>query len=82
MFNMQNTNNRKKKIGVITGSSEGIGKAIAVAFANSGQYSGIVTNSRKVEGAQYALTKFPHLLASQIMKTKLIVTFVIRVGFP
>jgi glucose 1-dehydrogenase len=43
---------RRNKIAVITGSSEGIGKAIAVAFANSGQYSGIVTNSRKVEGAQ------------------------------
>ena len=43
---------RRNKIAVITGSSEGIGKAIDVAFANSGQYSGIVTNSRKVEGAQ------------------------------
>jgi NAD(P)-dependent dehydrogenase (short-subunit alcohol dehydrogenase family) len=52
MSNMQNTNNRKKKIAIITGSSEGIGKAISIAFANSGQYSGIVTNSRKVEGAQ------------------------------
>ncbi|MGA8913024.1 MAG: hypothetical protein WB443_09230 [Nitrososphaeraceae archaeon] len=49
---MQNTNNRKNKIAPITGSSEGIGKAIAVSFVNSGQYSGIVTNSRKVEGAQ------------------------------
>ena len=44
MCSMQNTNNRKKKIAPITGSSEGIGKAIAVSFVNSGQYSGIVTN--------------------------------------
>src|SRR5690349_11803026 len=51
---METANNKRKnkKIAVITGSSEGIGKAIAVAFANSGRYSGIVTNSRKVERAQ------------------------------
>jgi glucose 1-dehydrogenase len=53
---MQTSNNnferKNKKIAVITGSSEGIGKAIAVAFAKSGKYSGIVTNSRKVERAQ------------------------------
>lgn len=44
MCSMQNTNNRKKRIAPITGLSEGIGKAIAVPFVNSGQYSGIVTN--------------------------------------
>jgi NADP-dependent 3-hydroxy acid dehydrogenase YdfG len=37
---------------MVTGSSEGIGKATAVAFARSGQYSGIVVNSRKIEEAQ------------------------------
>ena len=45
---------RINKIAIVTGSSEGIGKAIAVAFARSGQYSGIVVNSRKIEEAQRA----------------------------
>jgi glucose 1-dehydrogenase len=39
----------KKKISVITGSSKGIGKAIAMVFAKSKQYSGIVTNGRKID---------------------------------
>jgi glucose 1-dehydrogenase len=43
---------RRSRVAVITGSSEGIGKAIAVAFARSGEYSGIVVNSRKIEEAQ------------------------------
>jgi glucose 1-dehydrogenase len=58
---IQNNNNddkdkknqkRRSKIAIVTGSSEGIGKAIAVAFARSGEYSGIVVNSRKIEEAQ------------------------------
>jgi len=44
--------NNKKKVAIITGSSEGIGRAIAIAFAKSKEYSGIVTNSRKIERAQ------------------------------
>src|SRR5919206_2557923 len=40
------------KIAIVTGSSEGIGKAIVVAFARSGEYSGVVVNSRKIEEAQ------------------------------
>jgi glucose 1-dehydrogenase len=43
---------RKSRIAIVTGSSEGIGKAIVVAFAMSGEYSGLVVNSRKIEGAQ------------------------------
>ena len=43
---------RRSKIAIVTGSSEGIGKAIAVAFARSGEYWGIVVNSRKIEEAQ------------------------------
>jgi glucose 1-dehydrogenase len=43
---------KRSKIAIVTGSSEGIGKAIAVAFARSGEYSGIVVNSRKIEEAQ------------------------------
>jgi glucose 1-dehydrogenase len=38
-----------KKIAVVTGSSKGIGKAIALAFAKSGEYSGIAVNSRRLE---------------------------------
>ena len=41
-----------KKIGVVTGSSKGIGKAIAIAFARSGEYFAVVTNARKIQEAQ------------------------------
>jgi glucose 1-dehydrogenase len=44
--------NKKKKVAIITGSSEGIGKSIAVAFAKSGEYDGLVINSRKIDEAQ------------------------------
>ena len=47
-----NAQNNKKKVAIITGSSEGIGRAIAIAFAKSKEYLGIVTNSRKIERAQ------------------------------
>src|SRR5215211_2482601 len=40
---------RKRRIALITGSSKGIGRAIALSFARSKDYSGIVTNSRKVK---------------------------------
>jgi glucose 1-dehydrogenase len=40
------------KIAVVTGSSKGIGRAIALAFARSGQYAGIVVNSRKIAEVQ------------------------------
>ena len=39
----------KRKVAIVTGSSKGIGKAIALSFAKSRDYSGIVINSRKVE---------------------------------
>ena len=38
-----------ERVAVITGSSKGIGKAIARVFAKSKQYSGIVTNGRKID---------------------------------
>ena len=41
-----------KKIGVVTGSSKGIGKAIAIAFAKSGEYFAVVINSNKLQEAQ------------------------------
>jgi glucose 1-dehydrogenase len=41
-----------RKIAVVTGSSKGVGRAIALAFAKSGEYLGIVVNSRKQAEAQ------------------------------
>jgi glucose 1-dehydrogenase len=43
---------RTGKVAVITGSSKGIGRAIALAFAKSNTYSGIVVNARKREEAE------------------------------
>lgn len=43
-----------KKVAIVTGSSEGIGKSIALAFAKSRHYNGIVINSRKLDHAQQA----------------------------
>ncbi|HEY6884441.1 MAG TPA: hypothetical protein VI278_10425 [Nitrososphaeraceae archaeon] len=37
-----------RKIAIVTGSSKGIGKTIALAFANSKQCSGIVVNDKKL----------------------------------
>ena len=42
----------RNKVAIVTGSSKGIGKAIALAFAKSKEYSGIVINARKIEEAQ------------------------------
>jgi glucose 1-dehydrogenase len=50
--NNQKKNKENKKVAIVTGSSEGIGRSIALALANSGEYSGIVTNSRKGQEAQ------------------------------
>src|ERR687892_30262 len=41
-----------KKVGVVTGSSKGIGKAIAIAFAKSGEYFAVIANARKFQEAQ------------------------------
>jgi NAD(P)-dependent dehydrogenase (short-subunit alcohol dehydrogenase family) len=41
------------KIAAVTGSSKGIGKPIALAFAKSREYRGIVVNSRKLAEAQH-----------------------------
>jgi glucose 1-dehydrogenase len=44
-----NTTGIKGKIAIVTGSSKGIGKAVALALAKSKDYSGIVINGRKME---------------------------------
>ena len=49
-----NNNNTKRtgKVAVVTGSSKGIGRAIALAFAKSNTYAGIVINARKRHEAE------------------------------
>ena len=47
-----NNTKRTEKVAVITGSSKGIGRAIALAFAKSNTYSGIVVNARKRNEAE------------------------------
>ena len=42
----------KDKVAVITGSSKGIGRAIAITLAKSKDYAGIVTNARNQEEAE------------------------------
>src|ERR671931_2150259 len=56
----------EKKVAIVTGSSKGIGKAIAVAFAKSKQYSAVVTNSRKVEEAQQVSNEIKKLHCNSI----------------
>jgi glucose 1-dehydrogenase len=51
-YNDKINSDAKRKVAVITGSSKGIGKAIAFAFAKSLEYSAIVINSRKVDEAE------------------------------
>jgi glucose 1-dehydrogenase len=47
-----NNTEGKKRVAVVTGSSQGIGRAIVLAFAKSGNYGEIVVNSRKHAEAQ------------------------------
>jgi glucose 1-dehydrogenase len=49
---VRNNTKHTGKVAVITGSSKGIGRAIALAFAKSNTYSGIVVNARKREEAE------------------------------
>ncbi|MGB7954576.1 MAG: glucose 1-dehydrogenase, partial [Candidatus Nitrosopolaris sp.] len=46
--NNNNTGRSKMKIAIVTGSSKGIWRAIALTFAKSKGYSGIVINGRKM----------------------------------
>ena len=67
--NNQNNDLKKNKIAIVTGSSEGIGKSIAVAFAKSGDYSGIVINSRKINDAQRTANEINNYGASNNINT-------------
>lgn len=49
------------KVAIITGSSKGIGRAIALAFAKSNEYSSLVINSRRLQEAE--------LVVEEIKKT-------------
>ena len=46
-----------EKVAVITGSSKGIGRAIALNFAKSKDYSSIVINSRRMDEAELVVKK-------------------------
>ena len=50
--NNNDNSNRKSKVAIITGSDRGIGRAIALGFAKSDTYAGIVVNARKREEAE------------------------------
>lgn len=51
--NVSNNNTKRTgKVAVVTGSSKGIGRAIALAFAKSNIYAGIVINARKRDEAE------------------------------
>lgn len=52
MSNHTHESETKYKIAIVTGSTRGIGKAIALAFAKSTEYSGIVINGLKMQKAQ------------------------------
>jgi glucose 1-dehydrogenase len=56
----------EKKVAIVTGSSKGIGKAIAFAFAKSKEYSAVVINSRKIEEAQQVSNEIKRLHCNSI----------------
>ena len=56
----------RKRVAIVTGSSKGIGKAIAFAFAKSKEYSAVVINSRKLEEALQVSTEIKRLGCNSI----------------
>lgn len=51
----------KDKVAVITGSSKGIGKAIALTLAKTKEYTGIITNARNRQEAQVVSDEIKNL---------------------
>ncbi|MFL6400264.1 MAG: SDR family NAD(P)-dependent oxidoreductase [Nitrososphaeraceae archaeon] len=56
----------RKKVAIVTGSSKGIGKAIAFTFAKSKEYSTVVINSRKAKEAQQVSKEIERLGCNSI----------------
>ena len=63
--NNNDNSNRKRKVAIITGSDRGIGRAIALGFAKSDTYAGIVVNARKRNEAERVAKEVMYVYINQ-----------------